>query len=94
MATKTKKKVATKTEKKVATKTDGKKTTFRGAEVTVDECRKTLLAELRAATTAQNQPECKRLRGQLRTKCNHYGGLRNRTYVEKSTGEKIHIDKK
>ena len=48
-----------------------------------------LLSMLKNAT--QRHEKC-RLRNQLR-KLNHYGGMRNRTYLDKSTNETIIVDK-
>ena len=49
-----------------------------------------LLGALKVAT--QRHEKC-RLRNQLR-KLNHFGGLRNRTYLNKSTNETIIVEKK
>ena len=60
-------------------------------EMTIDEYRDSLLKHLHA--NRDNAKLCKRIRHILRKKCHHYGTLRNRTYIDKITNTKIHVDK-
>ena len=60
-------------------------------EIERDTLRDTLLNELRIATKQRNTRECKRLRNKLRKQCNHYGALRQRTYIDKSTNDNKRI---
>jgi len=60
-------------------------------EMTIDNYRDELLKQLRL--NRDNTKLCKRIRHLLRKKCKHYGALRNRTYVDQTTMQKIHVDK-
>ena len=62
-------------------------------DMSENECnalREHLLNKLRNATIRRDK--CK-LRNQLRKYCKHYGGLRQRTYVDKSTNQKTIVEK-
>jgi hypothetical protein len=70
-----------KTAKPAASKPDA------GKEIKIRQYLKVL------ADPATERHEKCRVRGHLR-RLGHYGGLRNRTYVDKSTGETIVVEKK
>ena len=66
-----------------------------GKPMTIPKYRDVLLEKLRVATDKKDTVEAKRLRGMLRTKCKHFGGLRQRTYVDKAAGsKKVEVTKK
>ena len=66
-----------------------------GKVMTKPVYRDMLLKQLRTATDKKDTVATKRLRSMLRTKCQHYGGLRQRTYVDKAKGnERIVINAK
>ena len=66
-----------------------------GKAMTKTAYRDMLLKQLRTATDKKDTVATKRLRSMLRTKCQHYGGLRQRTYVDKAKGnERIVVNAK
>jgi len=85
-----KKKTAKKSVAKAETK--NKNIMVNGKEMTTDKYRESLLKQLK--DNRKDVKLCKRIRHTLRTKCAHFGGLRNRTYVDKTTGVKHNVDQK
>jgi len=82
--------MAAKTKKK-STKKSTDMLNVNGKDMKLDAYRDQLLAELKK--NRDDVKKCKRIRHNLRTKCKHFGGLRNRTYVDQTTGTKVNVDK-
>ena len=61
--------------------------------VKIETHKNNLLKQLINAKNAKNISLCKSIRNKLRKQCKHYGALRNRTYVDKNTNERIVINK-
>lgn len=80
--------MAAKTKKKAVAK---KTINIDGKDLTITAYRDSLLKQLKAQR--DDVKACKRIRHILRVKCRHFGGLRNRTYVDKTTNTKINVDK-
>jgi len=57
--------------------------------ITIDEHKNDLLKQLRNAK--HDVKLQKSIRNKLRKQCNHYGALRNRTYIDKSTTKNSQI---
>lgn len=75
--------------KKTAKKETGKDMITVGTRsITKSKYRDELLDEL---SNENNSAACKQIRHKLRTKCNHKGGLRTRTWTD-ATGEKHHVE--
>lgn len=92
---KSKKKAKTATTPKASVPVKEKKElTYDGKPITMPKLTEQLLSDLAAATKAKNSIECKRIRGKLRRVCKHYGGLRNRTWIDKPTGVKHEVNAK
>lgn len=89
----TTKKNATKNNKQKRTKknNDVPMIIVNGVEMTIDKYRDILLVQLKQ--NRDNSKLCKRIRHLLRKKCQHFGGTRQRTYIDQTTNTKIHIDK-
>jgi len=77
------------TKKKKATKATGKDMITVGTRtITKAKYRDELLDEL---ANENNAASCKQIRHKLRTKCDHKGGLRTRTWTD-ATGQKHHVE--
>ena len=64
-------------------------------DITIDEYKKSLIEQLRKSNIAKNSKLSKSIRHKLRKTCKHYGAMRNRTYIDKSTtkNERVIINK-
>ena len=82
------------------TKTTSKKTTSKIDiakinlnDMSIDEKKFMIDYYLNILRTSKIRAVKCRTRAKLRKYCNYYGGLRNRTYVDKTTNVKINVEK-
>ena len=86
----TKNKTKTTKQKRTKKSNDVKMIIVNNVEMTIDVYRDELLLQLKQ--NRNNAKLCKRIRHLLRKKCQHFGGTRQRTYVDQTTMKKIHVD--
>ena len=82
-----------KNKKTTTKKNDVQMINVNNIDVSIDDYKKSLIEQLTKSNIAKNSKLSKSIRHKLRKTCNHYGAMRNRTYVDKTTNERIIINK-